>query len=399
MTAPVVALAKADAIDVARRLAAKFAAGAAKRDHNASFPADELSEIRDSGLLAVAVTADVGGGGGSFADAARIVSIISEADPNIGQILVPHYWGTGLFAQDAWDRDVRKEFNVRVAREGLRLTNGYAELSSTRHVQSYTVSLTSSDGGWLLRGKKFYCTGSIGADEMYVTAVVAETRDVRLAFVPMGALGVKVLNDWDSMGQRATASGTTIFENVALPARRVIDSSFLSRSDSILAGLFPQAMLTGVHVGIAKNALRDAIEYVRAHRRPWIHSGVERGREDPYAMRTVGQMVTWVEAIDAVFERALAALDAAQAHPTPESRAAAMVEIAKAKTLSSDLGLMVCSSLFEVSGAAATLGKHNFDRHWRNLRTVSLHDPADYKYRLIGDFVLNERRPEPSTYT
>jgi alkylation response protein AidB-like acyl-CoA dehydrogenase len=110
-------------------------------------------------------------------------------------------------------------------------------------------------------------------------------------------------------------------------------------------------------------------------------------------------MVTWVEAIDAVFERALIALDAAQAHPTSETRAAAMVEIAKAKTLSTDLGLMVCNSLFDVSGAAATLAKHDFDRHWRNLRTISLHDPADYKYRLIGDFVLNDRRPEPSTYT
>jgi alkylation response protein AidB-like acyl-CoA dehydrogenase len=201
------------------------------------------------------------------------------------------------------------------------------------------------------------------------------------------------------MGQRTTASGSTIFENVDVPASRVVTSDFLVHDDSILAGLFPQALLTGVQVGIGKSALRDAIEYVRTRKRPWIHSGVEHGREDPFVMRTIGQMASWVEAVDATFERALVALDSAQASPTADSRAAAMVEIAKAKTVSSDLGLKVCSGLFDVCGAAATLAKHGFDRHWRNLRTISLHDPADYKYRLIGDYLLNDRRPDPSTYT
>lgn len=93
---------------------------------------------------------------------------------------------------------------------------------------------------------------------MYVTAVVAETREVCLALIPMDAPGVTVVDDWDSMGQRITASGSTIFDNVLVPASRVVNSSFLKKPESILAGLFPQALLTGVHVGIAKNALRLA---------------------------------------------------------------------------------------------------------------------------------------------
>jgi alkylation response protein AidB-like acyl-CoA dehydrogenase len=158
-------------------------------------------------------------------------------------------------------------------------------------------------------------------------------------------------------------------------------------------------MLTGVHLGIAKNALADAIDYVRTRRRPWIHSGVQHGREDPYAMRTIGQMVAWVEAMDAVFERTLLVFEAVQKKATPETRAAAMIDIAKVKTLTTDLGLNVCSALFDVCGSASTLASNGFDRHWRNLRTISLHDPADYKHRLIGDYVLNDRAPVPSTYT
>src|SRR5262245_14723332 len=137
---PAEILSAADAIDVARILARKFASTAAQRDRVPCFPVAELTEIQNSGLLAVAVAREYGGIGGSFADAARVVSAISEADPNIGQILVPHYWGTGLLAADVWDCDLQRDLNQKVARQGLRWTNGYAELSTNKHVQEYTVS-------------------------------------------------------------------------------------------------------------------------------------------------------------------------------------------------------------------------------------------------------------------
>jgi alkylation response protein AidB-like acyl-CoA dehydrogenase len=152
-------------------------------------------------------------------------------------------------------------------------------------------------------------------------------------------------------------------------------------------------------VGITKNALRDAIEYTRTKKRPWIHSGVEKGADDPYALLTIGQMEAWTEAVDALQERAVDALDATEANPTPESRAATMIAVARAKAVSTDVGLRVCEALFQVTGAASTLAKYSYDRHWRNLRTITLHDPSDYKYRLVGDYVLNDRWPEISTYT
>ena len=55
--------------------------------------------------------------------------------------------------------------------------------------------------------------------------------------------------------------------------------------------------------------------------------------------------------------------------------------------------------LFELAGTRSTLGEHNLDRHWRNARTHTLHDPVDYKLRELGDWVLNERHPNPSFYS
>jgi alkylation response protein AidB-like acyl-CoA dehydrogenase len=46
--------------------------------------------------------------------------------------------------------------------------------------------------------------------------------------------------------------------------------------------------------------------------------------------------------------------------------------------------------LFEVTGARSTHASLRLDRHWRNLRTQTLHDPVDYKLHELGDWALNQ---------
>jgi alkylation response protein AidB-like acyl-CoA dehydrogenase len=386
-------------LGIARVLRDRFTAGAAERDLKMRFPAEEMEEIRRSGLLGIAIAREYGGWGCTYADAARLVSVMAEADPSIAQMLVPHYWATGLLQLPVWEGDVRAHFSRAVCDGKLRWTNGYAELSNTRHVQDYSVTLDEAGDGWELNGRKFYCTGSYLSDYIYVTAVIRRSNQVCIALVPMNAPGITEGHDWDAMGQRTTASGSISFSHVTVPKVHIMKTDSLSEPDNLLSGLYPQALLTGVHVGIAKAALRDAIAYVKKSKRPWIHSPAERGREDFFTMRTIGQMAALVECIDASFERALQHFERVQASPSVAERAAVMIEIAKAKVVSSEFGLQVCNSVFDACGSASTLAKHDLDRHWRNLRTISLHDPVDYKFHLIGDFLLNDRKPVPTTYT
>ena len=48
------------------------------------------------------------------------------------------------------------------------------------------------------------------------------------------------------------------------------------------------------------------------------------------------------------------------------------------------------TQLFEVGGASITSEALRLDRHWRNARTISVHNPLIYKLRVIGDHVLND---------
>ncbi len=100
-----------------------------------------------------------------------------------------------------------------------------------------------------------------------------------------------------------------------------------------------------------------------------------------------------VHGTEAILEKAGRAIDHALAEPSEDSVAEASVVVAQAKVLSAETALLAASKLFELAGTRSVLGKHNLDRHWRNARTHTLHDPARWKYHLIGNYLLNGVKP------
>jgi alkylation response protein AidB-like acyl-CoA dehydrogenase len=57
------------------------------------------------------------------------------------------------------------------------------------------------------------------------------------------------------------------------------------------------------------------------------------------------------------------------------------------------LTLLTASKLIELGGSSATLARHNLDRHWRNARTHTVHDPVRWKYHAVGNYWLNGANP------
>lgn len=96
---------------------------------------------------------------------------------------------------------------------------------------------------------------------------------------------------------------------------------------------------------------------------------------------------------EAILAKAGLAVDRALAEPSEDSVAHASLVVAQAKVLSAETALLASSKLFELAGTRSVTGKHNLDRFWRNARTHTLHDPARWKYHLIGNFVLNGVKP------
>jgi alkylation response protein AidB-like acyl-CoA dehydrogenase len=246
---------------------------------------------------------------------------------------------------------------------------------------------------FLLNGRKYYATGTAFSDYAAFGAIDEEGEMVT-ALVPVDRPGIHVLDDWDGMGQRMTASGGVDLVNV-----EVFPEEVAPRAHGNLTGRHTSALrqlhLAAVAGGIVRNVLSDAISYVQNHGRAALHSLAERSREDPFVHRVIGELAANSYAIDTLIAENARALDRSADALRINAANGEDLVLQGALTTSrtqlsiSKLALKAAESMFEVGGGSATSRKYNFDRHWRNIRTLLNHNPLLHKARVVGDFYLN----------
>jgi alkylation response protein AidB-like acyl-CoA dehydrogenase len=127
--------------------------------------------------------------------------------------------------------------------------------------------------------------------------------------------------------------------------------------------------------------------------RPWTAAGVERASDDPLTIGEFGRLSIRLDAARALVARAGRILDAATADASPQNVAAAAIAVAEARVLTTEASLAAGSKLFELAGTQSTLDPLNLDRHWRNARTHTLHDPVRWKLHAVGNYYLNGAAP------
>ena len=378
----------ADAIATAHHVAEIFRADASQRDQERRLPREELDIFSQSGLWAITVPAEYGGAAVSYVTLAEVIKLVAAADPSLGQLPQNHLGIVDVIDLTGTPEQKERFFGEVLA--GKRFGNGFSE-RGTRNVLDLKTTLTTHGDAYRLNGTKFYSTGALFAHWIPVLALDDAQRGV-LAFVERGTPGLTVVDDWSGFGQRTTASGTVIADNIAIAPDNVV-ASYAAYDEPTRNGPLSQIIQAAIDAGIAKAALDDTLRFVRERSRAWVDSGVERAAEDPLTIREVGDLAIRIHAAEALLEKAGEAIDALPRVPTAADVARASVAVAKAKVLTTEAALRAGEKLFELAGTQSVLAEHNYDRHWRNARTHTLHDPVRWKYHLIGNYVLNGVEP------
>jgi SfnB family sulfur acquisition oxidoreductase len=378
----------AEAIELAHRLAAEFAREAAERDRERRLPFAEIEAFSQSGLWSLNVPKVYGGPEASYATVAEVFAIISAADPSIGQIPQSHISLIDLIRFKPEEKERRALYDL--ALRGVRFGNAVSETGG-KNVKDWKTTLTPTVGGFTVTGRKFYATGALFAHVVPLAALDAN-RKGHLAFIDRDTPGLTIIDDWSGFGQKTTASGTVVLDNVFVPAARVVPTHLAYDTPSV-HGPVSQIIHAGIDLGIARAAIADTLDYVRGKSRPWIDSRLERASDDPYIIRDIGDLQIRLHAAEALLARAGRIIDESLKDETAESVAAASIATAEARVLTNDAALLATSKLFELGGAGATQAKYNLDRHWRNARTHTLHDPVRWKYHAIGNYALNSVKP------
>ena len=357
-----------------------------------ALPHAEVRALADAGFGRLRVPEDRGGFGVSLVELAHLVADLAAADSNIAHLWRGHFGYTELvlLRPSSTSRD---EWLERIV-DGAIIGNATSERTGTTLADISTTVTPSGPGSFRLDGTKYYSTGTLYADWIYLAA---DRDGERVTFaVDATAPGITGIDDWDGFGQRLTASGTTVFDGVT------VDASVVSAyRDAPLSHIqaFYQLYLLAVLAGIGQAVVDDAVAFVRPRTRTYIHANAHRPGDDPQVLAILGRLSAGAFTARSLVIAAAGLLDEVVATNEPGVGVDhALLDTAENAVYQAqvEIGprvLRAASELFEVGGASAADRTRALDRHWRNARVVASHNPAVYKERLVGEYVLHGRGP------
>ncbi|MGW0180814.1 SfnB family sulfur acquisition oxidoreductase [Nocardia sp. NPDC003345] len=380
----------------AARLAAEFAGGAARRDAERELPFAEIGQLTASGLLAVTVPAELGGADLPPSEVAEVVRALAVADPNIAQIPHSHFVYVNLLKLAGTEQQRRRYLTAVL--DGAQIANAQSERGGATVAEiATTLAPIEAAQRFRIDGTKYYCTGSLFADTLAVLTRLDDPggrsglpAGQYVAFLPANAPGVRIVDDWNGLGQRTTGSGTVIFEGVAVERDQLVPRTAAVDAPTAY-GASAQLLHAAIDAGIARGALTAAAGFVRDKSRPWFEAGVSRAIDDPLVIQRFGELAVTLAAAESTLTAAGLAVDVAVGDPGRVAEAS--IAVATAKVLADRAANEISAALFEVSGTRSAAADLNLAHFWRNARTHTLHDPVRWKYQHIGRTLLHGTPP------
>jgi alkylation response protein AidB-like acyl-CoA dehydrogenase len=378
-------------------LLARVAEGANERERDLIPPYEQIQWIREAGLGRLRIPVKEGGAGASLREFFRVLIDLSAADSNVAHILRAHFWFVEQQLQSAHAKSRMRW--LALINQGKIFGNATSEQGGLQVGLFFDTKLTrDADGiGYRLNGQKFYSTGSLFSDWIQIFASTPE-GNIMGATIPVNREGLTLNDDWDGFGQRLTGTGTTILNNVYVKSEEAADYGSPLNQPPSYQFAFLQLYLQALTAGILRSVQEDAVALVRRRRRSFSHAAAERPTEDNQVFQVVGEIAADAFAAEAIVLAAADRIQAAADSVTdglPDTNLArdAQIAAAEAKVAVDRFSYQTASRLFDAGGASATQAIYNLDRHWRNARTVSTHNPTFLKASAVGDFLVNGTSP------
>jgi alkylation response protein AidB-like acyl-CoA dehydrogenase len=375
-------------------LLANIAAGAKDRDLKDENPFEQVDALKRAGFGTLRLPTELGGHGFTVRQQFSTVIDVAQADPIVAHIFRTHFWFVDERLRTV-DAPSSQRWLKKVAK-GKIFGNAFSEKGplAVGSMKFNTLLRRTDDGGYRLDGEKFYSTGALFSDYLSVAATT-DHNSVALVVVPADRTGVRLIDDWDGFGQRRTGTGTTIFNGVAVSPEEVLaDSPYDAEPVPTVQFASLQLYNHAVVAGILASVVDDGVALLRSRDRSFSHAPTERTTDDPLLQRLLGELASTAYIAKAVVLDAADAIGAAAASirdGVPDAKLAAHAQLtaAKVKVHLDHVAPDAATRLLELGGASSASRQRNLDRHWRNIRTITLHNPVAYKARVIGPNLLH----------
>jgi alkylation response protein AidB-like acyl-CoA dehydrogenase len=350
----------------ARELGPIFAARAAAHDADDSFVAENYVELKARGFLAAGVPADLGGGGAGVVELGGMLRELAHYCSSTALALAMH---THLVAVPAWRRA-----HEGAPVEGLlrRVVNENIVLVSTGASDwlDSTGVLTKVEGGYRYSGRKIFGSGSPVGD-LLVTSGVLDDPEKGLTVlhfpVPMNADGVRIMDNWRTLGMRSTGSNDVVIEDVFVP-EQATGSARKKGTYGVLHTVIMIALplVFSVYVGVAEAARDLALKQAA------------RKRDALEVQLAVGEMENELRSAQMAIDSALDL--SSRAIPGPETSS----EILIRRTLAGEHAIRTVEKAVEVFGGAAFFREAGIEKLWRDVQGARFHPVQSKRQHLFS---------------
>ena len=271
-------------VAVAEELSQDLAARAEEHDRDGTYPFEAIDALKAAGYFTAPVPAELGGLGVSSAhDLVVASSRLARGDASVAI-------GVNMHLVAVLNMERRRQIAVaagaqrrargfassleQIARDGVVLAAAISERGQDLTRPGTIASRTRS--GWRIDGRKLFCTMSPAATDLYVAVTYADdegTERYAYAMVPTDAPGVRIHDDWDALGMRASGSNSITLDGVALPQSGVrggfrAGDALPYMERNLVSGLFHAAASLGIAEAADASARRGLAGRIDGDARP-----------------------------------------------------------------------------------------------------------------------------------
>ena len=229
MSDPIRTPARMEIVDRVSRLGPLFAKRTAEYDREARFPHENWEDLRDAGLLGIAVPVEAGGLGGDFVAYALAAEELGSHCAATALTFNMHVATTLLVGEIADALDLTAADRALLVERRARLWDGivtehhihsqpFSEGRAAGATGGYATRARPVGGGYRVTGRKIFASLAGASDYHNILCQTEGDQQVRLLGVPHDADGLMIDGEWDPLGMRATDSRNLVMDDVFVPA-------------------------------------------------------------------------------------------------------------------------------------------------------------------------------------
>ena len=346
---------------------------AAEIDEQERYPFETVEKMRKLGLMGIQFPKEVGGSGGDTICYSIAIEEASKFCGTTGCIISSHAT-LGAWPIFKYGTPEQKEKWLRPLVSG-KATGAFGLTepnAGTDSAAQQTTAVKREDGTWLLNGSKVFITGGGIADTYVIFAMTDKSKGnhgISAFIVDKDDAGFKIGKIEHKMGIRGSQTSELIFEDVVLPADRLLGKEnggfkiAMTTLDGGRIGIASQAL------GIAQGALDKAVQYMKER--------VQFGKTlDKFQglQWMIADMATKIDAARLLVRRAGFNKD----NGLPYTKEAAMAKLFAAET-----AMEVTTKCVQIYGGYGYIREYPMERMMRDAKITEIYEGTSEIQRVV----------------